>query len=695
MMRRLLWVLILSSPCFGYVREVTSDTSRAPLFRTDNTAIQFLLNSGVTPGLQSNASGKTVTVISSGSNPVAAVRNALATWNGVTTANIHFLPLQSTSAGINPSDGMMVIDVGASPGEVSMVGGAGGALAITVASYTVSPQSVNGANVPEGAILDTDIIINPAYAFSTDGSTAYDLQSVMTHELGHSLSANHTGLLGASMFQLNSGQRFLTADDLAFVNSTYPLPSGAAVFGTISGMVTSGGAPVPYALLTAFDTSAGVTVGGVTNPDGTYSFQVPPGNYQMYAEPLNGVVPINIYLTSTQLGIAEAVLFQTTLYNGSLTVAANSSVTANIAVTSGASTLAAPIVSVASVNGAPGTGYFGGPVTIPSGQSVDLILAGAGFDATLSASNFTFYGQGVTVKAVRVDPNYSFNGFKDLRVTLVVAAATTPSLASFIVTSGSNTLSFSGALVIVPPTPTFVSAGVISAASYNGIQGGVSPGGLYSIYDIPNVPNLGPNPYVQHGPFDAYNQLPTTLAGVTVTFDGVAAPMFLSWGNQLNFQVPFEVAGKASTQVVVNYLGSSSAPIAVPVLAVQPGFLTSDGKAVRAVNLSDGGINSAQDPAPAGSIVEVFGTGVGLLSYTFPTGQGATAPPSGFTGNYTYSIGGSPAAPALFGGWAPGTAGEAQWNLVIPSGIASGAVPIVVTAPGGATSQPGATIFVK
>jgi uncharacterized protein (TIGR03437 family) len=692
MMRRLLLVLILSSTCFGYIREVTNDSARDVLFRTDNTAIQFLLNSGVVPGLQSSASGKTVTVISSGSNPVAAVRGALATWNGVTTANINFLPLQSTNLGIDSSDDMMVVDVGASASEISAVGGA---LAITVASYTVAPQ--------EGAILDTDIIINPAFPFSTDGSTAYDLQSVMTHELGHSLSANHTGLLGASMFQLNSGQRFLTADDLAFVNSAYPLPNGGAVFGTINGMVTmgtTGGAPVPYALLTAFDTSTGVTVGGATNPDGTYSFQVPaPGNYQIYAEPLNGVVPINIYLTQTQLNLAESVAFQTTLFNGSLNVAANSTATANIAVTPGASSIAAPVVAVVPAGTPPpATAYFGGPATVPSGQSVDLILAGAGFDAALTTSNFTFYGQGIPLKpqSVRLDPSFFFGQFKILRVTLNVAATATPSLASFVVTIGANTLSFSGALVIVPPTPTFVSAGVISAASFPGIQGGVSPGGLYSIYDIPNVPNLGPSPnFVQHGPFDAYGQLATTLAGVTVTFDGVPAPMYLSWGNQLNFQVPFEVAGKMSTQVVVNYLGSASAPVTVPVLAAQPGFLTSDGKAVRAVNLSDNNINSADDPAPANSIVEVYGTGVGLLSYTFPTGQAAIGPPGGFTGNYTYSICGSTAAPALFGGWAPGTAGEAQWNLVIPSCMTSGAVSIVVTAPNGAASQPGATIYVK
>ena len=476
------------------------------------------------------------------------------------------------------------------------------------------------------------------------------------------------------------------------------VPGGAA-FGTINGTVTvTGGGPVPYALLTAFDTWAGVTVGGVTNTDGTCSFEVPPGNYQIYAEPLNGVVPINIYLTSTQAALAAATKFQTTLFGGSLAIPANGTATANIAVNAGASSLAAPIVAVTAVNRPVAAGTLGGPATAASGQAVNLILSGAGFDATLTASSFAFYGQGISLHpgSIRVDSSQKFSGFPLLRVTLNIAATTTPSLASFVVTSGSSTSSFSGALVIVPPTPTFVAAGVISAAAYTGIPSGVSPGGIYSIYDIPNAPNLGPAVFVQNGPYDAYGGLATTLAGVTVTFDGMPAPMFLAAGGQLNFQVPFELAGKTSTQVVVDYLGSDSAPATVPVLVSEPDFFTFPGTGnVKAYNLPSYTLNTADHPAPRGSYVEVYGTGVGKVSYTIFTGQGAPAFPTGFTGNYTYSIGGSAAASALFGGWTPTAAGLAQWDLQIPTGIGTGAVSIMVKDASGATSQPDATIFVQ
>ena len=694
--------LVLGSTCFGYIRETTTlvgDTSPAGLFRTDNTGIQFYLNSGVVAGAQSSASGKAVMVIGANSDPAAAIRAALATWNAVSTANIRFKPLQSTSSLINPYDNTMVIAIGSTADDLSFLGPA---LAVTVPAYNPVTQNLNGVSVGKGALLDTDIIINPAYMFSTDGTTIsadgstriFDLQSVMLHEFGHSLGANHTGLLGASMFQAPN-QHFLTADDVTFAAAVYP-PAGGSSLGTISGTVTAGGAGVPYALLTAFDMTAGVTIGGATNPDGTYSFQVPAGTYQMYAEPLNGIQFINIYLTSPQVGAAEAVKFQTTMASGTYAVAANGTVTANIAATPGAATVATPYLGVGPTGTTPVSFYVASALTVPSGGAVDLVFAGSGFDAGMGNANFAVYGKGVTLRpgSVRVDKTATVAGNYLLRATLDVAATTTPSLASFTVTTFEGTISFSGSLVIVPPTPTFVKAAVISAAPYAGIPAGVSPGGMYSIYDSATS-SLGPASYVSNGPFDAYGNLATILAGVSVTFDGVPAPMFLAYGPQINFQVPFEVAGKTSTKVVVNYLGSANAPVTVPVIPAQPGFFTLDGKAVIASNLADHTLNTAQNPAARGSYVEIYGTGVGKVSYAIATGQGAPAFPGGFNGNYTYSIGGAAAAPAYFGGWTPGTVGLAQWDLLVPANSATGAVSVVVTDASGAVSQPGATIYVK
>jgi uncharacterized protein (TIGR03437 family) len=334
-----------------------------------------------------------------------------------------------------------------------------------------------------------------------------------------------------------------------------------------------------------------------------------------------------------------------------------------------------------------------------------LILAGAGFDATLSASNFAFYGQGVSVKAgsVRVDPSYSFNGFHDLRVTLVVAAATTPSLASFVVTSGSNTLSFSGALVIVPPTPTFLSAGVVSAASE--LSGGVSAGEYVAVYGNGLGPTGGQvfGGFENNG-FDGYSLLPTILAGVSVTFDGIPAPMFYVNGldtgsnppyGQINLQVPFEIAGKTSTEVVVNFLGSSSSAVAVPVLASHPAFFTTGLTTAAYIINPDNSLNSVANPAGPGTIT-VYGTGVGVLpsaDYPLKTGAAAPVPPTFSSNGFTCSIGGV-SAPVSFAGWTPTIVAVAQWNIQIPSSLtATGAVPIVCTSSAGST-QSNLTVFV-
>ncbi len=446
----------------------------------------------------------------------------------------------------------------------------------------------------------------------------------------------------------------------------------------------------------------------LADANGNYSLKVPPGSYQVYAEPLNGVVePENLYLTPSQ--VAQVQPFMATRFNGSVAIAANNTSIVNISVQGGASAIPVPYLASTPLNATASVEYFsGGPTIVPSGGSVDLLLAGTGFDGTLTDANFAVVGDGINVHAgsVRLDPNGTrvgpLGGFKVLRVTLDVAARQNLSLASIFVTKGANTLSLSGALVIGPPTPTTTSQSVVNSASGLGNgsgNGAVSPGGLYTIYDVPNNPNLGPNVFTINGGFDPYGFLAPILGGVSVTFDGVEAPIFFVNGGQINLQAPFEIAGKSSTSIVVNYLGSRSAAVQVPVLNEQPALISVDssGKgAVAAVN-EDNTLNSAAHPAPKGTVVTIYGTGVGQQpGYTiFPTGLGAAGVPGGFTGNYTYSIGSSPPAPAGYVGPTPTAVALAQFNVAIPNGSPSGAVSVVLTSPNGVSSQPGTTIYVQ
>ena len=150
----------------------------------------------------------------------------------------------------------------------------------------------------DGRIFETDIIFNPTAVFSTNlAPKTYDLQSVATHEMGHALGANHSGLLAATMFQATATQTNvqarLSADDRAFVTDSYPAPSRRGQpTGTISRKVSWRPANRCRARsLMAIDPATGISgAASRAAPDGTYSFKVPRGSYLLYAEPADGPV---------------------------------------------------------------------------------------------------------------------------------------------------------------------------------------------------------------------------------------------------------------------------------------------------------------------------------------------------------------------------------------------------------------------
>jgi hypothetical protein len=81
-----------------------------------------------------------------------------------------------------------------------------------------------------GKIFDADAHYNPKYTWSTTGSlSAIDVQSVVTHEIGHQLGLDHSNDQNATMFYAtgngDTSQRSLAADDLAGLCHLYPTGS--------------------------------------------------------------------------------------------------------------------------------------------------------------------------------------------------------------------------------------------------------------------------------------------------------------------------------------------------------------------------------------------------------------------------------------------------------------------------------------
>jgi len=229
-------------------------------------------------------------------------------------------------------------------------------------------------------------------------------------------------------------------------------------------------------------------------------------------------------------------------------------------------------------------------------------------------------------------------------------------------------------------TPNISPGGIVNA--FSGEGGGIAPGEIVSIYGS----GLGPLVSVAHQFDSQTGQLPTSGPGVNVTLNGIPAPLFYVHSEQLNIQVPYELAGtpNASLRVTVN---GQSTEMTLPIRATHPGVFP------RAWN-EDGSVNTAENPASPGSVVVLYATGQGLTN------------PSSRTGSYPNDIFPEPLAATvlciggidaeiLFRGQAPGTTGVMQVNARVPDAIASRTkVPIVVTV-GEAASQPGVYIAVR
>src|SRR5262249_52725011 len=95
--------------------------------------------------------------------------------------------------------------------------------------------------------LEADIVLNTILPFSTSGETGkYDIQSVVTHEIGHFLGLDHAALMSSVMdpFSVLSqlDQRTLQYDDIAGVMEIYP--KNLPAVGKIQGTIRSGVSPV-------------------------------------------------------------------------------------------------------------------------------------------------------------------------------------------------------------------------------------------------------------------------------------------------------------------------------------------------------------------------------------------------------------------------------------------------------------------
>ena len=229
--------------------------------------------------------------------------------------------------------------------------------------------------------------------------------------------------------------------------------------------------------------------------------------------------------------------------------------------------------------------------------------------------------------------------------------------------------------------PKVVQGGVIN--TFSGEGGWIAPGEIVSLYGSGLAPATG-----IALSFDALTgRLPTAAAGVTVTFNGTAAPLYYVQSGQLNVQVPYELAGASEAKVVVTSAGQTSDPVTLAVKPTRPGFFP-------LVWNQDGSVNATNNAAQAGSIIVLYATGQGVTGPASPTGgfpKDTYPEPVALT---IVRIAGVQAE-ILFKGQAPGTSGVMQINARIPEGTVRGTnVPVLLTV-GGVDSQTGVSVAIR
>jgi hypothetical protein len=404
-MRLIYTLLILSAlilapvaPARAYTLQYTSQAATTQIHWPSTTITVALSTSFNSPPSFVHATAAQATL---------AARRALAHWSQA--ANIQFNVTSSPNQDVG-TDGVSLITIADTPANRTFFGGQG-----------QRPGKANVIFDSNGNITEADVAINPLSTridpntgqevgsfFSTDGTTgSYDLESTLTHEIGHLLGLEHSGVVGATMqprqgtngtYNLpNFTTRSLSTDDVAGVRAIYG-PHGG--LGSIAGTVTySSGAPAFGAHVFAEDAVTGrVVAGNVALSNGGYRIDsLPPGQYKVVAEFLDEPVLADQVGSNaggySGLSVNSTAPFQTT-EAGTVSVTADTSTALSFSVAGGNSAINASFI---------GTGSSGmlSTVAVPvvPGTPITILVGGNSLD-TVSQLSVTspFFSQPTNVQ---------------------------------------------------------------------------------------------------------------------------------------------------------------------------------------------------------------------------------------------------------------------------------------------------------
>jgi uncharacterized protein (TIGR03437 family) len=232
-------------------------------------------------------------------------------------------------------------------------------------------------------------------------------------------------------------------------------------------------------------------------------------------------------------------------------------------------------------------------------------------------------------------------------------------------------------------TPAISSGGIVNAASFAAGQP-LAAGSLVAIFGTQLAPGLAQADSVP---------LSTSLSNVSVSFNGVLAPLDFVSAGQINAQIPYEAlppGGSGTINVTVSNHGNVSPPEPIVINPVSPGVFAFNGHAIAIIATDSNDPRYGTLAAPSGSIpglttspahandvLIVYATGLGAVTPAVQSGHDSLDQLRKTVLTPTILMGNVP-GPLYFSGLTPQFPGVYQINVGVPQVTPGNAVPLQV-----------------
>lgn len=419
-------------------------------WKTSALPIRFRIHEGTGPGLAN---------VTDDSDPRAALARALTRWPAASSVRFESEEEDTADGG---KDGKNIITFADTADNRDLFEMAGEPVGLSLFFF-------DGAEIREA-----DVLFNPGKRFTTaidsiedlEEANLFDVEAVATHELGHAIGLDHSGVESAAMWPLASlVPRTLDPDDIAAVRVLYP--DGNSV-GRLSGTVRVGGDAAFGAHVVAVS-ERGPVISTLTKSDGSYTIEnLAPGAYTAYVEPLDGPFSSqqgdpckefgNLSRSGPWGGRDLTTDFPTTFGSQTVEVRAGGTATVNFDLARASNPLNPVLLGKATELS---LSLSAVPVEVGAGATQRIAVAGLGLN-DVAESGIRFVGPGVSLVAGSLNMSSircNGNPTPVLSFEVAVAADAASGGRTILLSDGAETAALTGALRIRgagmhSPTPT-------------------------------------------------------------------------------------------------------------------------------------------------------------------------------------------------------------------------------------------------